>query len=108
VAIDVDDEAIAVTQANAARNHVEPVVTVATAPVGAVDGEFDLVVANIGLVTITELAPAIAARGPVLVLSGLLADKWRPVLAPFAAFALHEVTEEDGWVAVELHRRMSG
>ena len=78
--------------------------TVASTPVGAVDGRFDLVLANIGLVTITELAPAIAARAPVLVLSGLLADRWHPVLGAFAAFALHEVTEDDGWVALELRR----
>jgi ribosomal protein L11 methyltransferase len=105
VAIDVDEEAMAATRANVSRNHVERAVTVANTPVGAVDGAFDIVLANIGLVTITELAPAIAARAPVVVLSGLLADRWRPILGSFATFALHEVTEEDGWVAVELHGR---
>ena len=75
VAIDVDEEALAVTRANASRNQVEHAVTVADTPVGAVDGSFDIVLANIGLVTITELAPAIAARAPIVVLSGLLADR---------------------------------
>ena len=105
VAIDIDRDALEATRANVVRNDVASVVSVAATPVGAVDGTFDVAVANIGLVTITELAPAIAARAPVLVLSGLLADRWHPILGSFATFALREVTEEDGWVAVELHRR---
>ena len=104
VAIDVDEEALEATRANVSRNHVEQQVTVAHTPVGAVDGRFDLVLANIGLVTITELAPAIAARAPVLVLSGLLADRWQPVLGAFAELSLNEAREEDGWVALELRR----
>jgi ribosomal protein L11 methyltransferase len=105
LAIDVDEDALTATRANVGRNHVEHAVTVAGTPVGAVDGGFDIVLANIGLVTITELAPALSIRAPLVVLSGLLADRWHPVLPAFAAFALHEVTEEDGWVALELHRR---
>ena len=102
LAIDVDDEALDAARANARRNGVESIVTVASTPVGAVDARFDLVLANIGLVTITELAPALAARAPVLVLSGLLAERWQPVVAAFAGFNLERRSDEEGWTAVEL------
>jgi ribosomal protein L11 methyltransferase len=105
VALDVDPEALEATHENVRRNAVEGVVTVTDLPVGAVDGAFDLVVANIGLATITGLASALAARAPSLVLSGFLAGSWEQLLPAFPAFTVTSVLEEDGWLAVELHSR---
>jgi ribosomal protein L11 methyltransferase len=105
VALDVDPEALEATRENVRRNAVEDIVTVLDLPVGAVDGTFDLVVANIGLATITGLAPALAGRAPSLVLSGFLAGSWEQLLPAFPAFTVTSVLEEDGWLAVELHSR---
>ena len=73
---DVDPVAVAVARENAARNGAELELT--GAPVEAIAGRFDLVVANILANTLVELAPAVAARvapGGALLLSGLLAGQ---------------------------------
>jgi ribosomal protein L11 methyltransferase len=73
---DVDPVAVAVARENAARNGVE--VELSGAPVPALRGPFDLVVANILANTLRELAPGIAAQvapGGTLLLSGLLAGQ---------------------------------
>jgi ribosomal protein L11 methyltransferase len=105
VAVDVDDEALAATRDNARRNGIEHAITTTSAPVGAIDGDFDLVVANIGLATITQLAPALASRAPQLVLSGILAGTWDALPLAFPGFDVDNVAEEEGWVAVELRAR---
>jgi ribosomal protein L11 methyltransferase len=70
---------------------------------------YDVVVANILLNTLIELAPAIArkvAPGGKLVLSGLLADQAGEAEAAYAALGLvpRARAERDGWVRVELSR----
>jgi ribosomal protein L11 methyltransferase len=105
VAVDVDDEALAATRDNARRNGVEHAITTTSAPVGAIDGSFDLVMANIGLATITQLAPALASRAPRLVLSGILAGTWDALPHAFGDFDVDRVAEEEGWVAIELRAR---
>jgi len=70
---------------------------------------YGLVVANILLNTLVELAPAIArkvARGGRLVLSGLLPPQAAEAEAAYAAQELVPAgrTERDGWVRVELVR----
>jgi len=68
---------------------------------------YQIVVANILLNTLVELAPAIArevARGGRLVLSGLLAGQADEAEAAYAAQGLVPAgrAERDGWVRVEL------
>jgi ribosomal protein L11 methyltransferase len=70
---------------------------------------FGIVVANILLNTLVELAPGLAAKvaaGGRLVLSGLLTDQAGVAEAAYAALGLHQVGrgERDGWVCLELER----
>ena len=74
-----------------------------------VPGEFGVVIANILLNTLEDLAPQIARkvapRGR-LVLSGLLAPQGDTAEKAYAALGLRPVArkERDGWVRVELER----
>lgn len=104
VAVDVDPVAVAATLDNAAANGVADRVTASTTPVGALDGTFAVVTANIGAATLVDLADDIVARlapGATLVLAGLLASTWTHVRAAYEAHGLTLVAapEEDGWVA---------
>jgi ribosomal protein L11 methyltransferase len=72
-------------------------------------GPYRIVVANILLNTLVELAPAIArkvAPGGRLVLSGLLSSQAAEAEAAYAAQGLLPAgrAERDGWVRVELSR----
>ena len=62
VAIDVKPEAIAATRRNAALNGVDGQLEATTAPLGKIEGAFDIVVANVGRAALVELAPAIVRR----------------------------------------------
>lgn len=113
VAVDVAEEAVEVTRANAARNGVEDRVDVRVVhpePSPGVLGEesfeggaFDLVVANIGGDALIALAPTLlAALGPAgrIVVSGLL-DPPRPdVAAAYAPLAVVADVRLDGWTAL--------
>jgi ribosomal protein L11 methyltransferase len=75
-----------------------------------VPGEFGVVIANILLNTLEELAPAIAskvARGGRLVLSGLLEAQGDAAESAYVAQGLVPVGRKalSGWVRVELERR---
>jgi ribosomal protein L11 methyltransferase len=75
VAIDNDAMAITVAAANSAKNQVTAQISCATTAVDAIDGAFELVVANIQADILVELCEAIAARVArpgLLVLSGVL------------------------------------
>ena len=99
VAVDIDSEAAVVTAANAARNHVE--LDASTTPLAEVTGTFDVVLANIGAAVLRDLATELQARvapGGVLVLSGLLVDRWEDVASRYAGTATS--TELDGWIAL--------
>jgi ribosomal protein L11 methyltransferase len=74
-----------------------------------VRGTFGVVVANILLNTLVELAPAIAARvlpSGRLVLSGLLADQGDEAEAAYRAQGLRAVgrKEREEWIRLELER----
>jgi len=74
-----------------------------------VPGQFGIVIANILLNTLEELADQIAAkvapRGR-LVLSGLLADQGDAASSAYATQGLREIArkEREGWIRVELER----
>jgi ribosomal protein L11 methyltransferase len=74
-----------------------------------VPGTFGVVVANILLNTLVELAPAIAARvapSGRLVLSGLLADQGDEAEAAYRAQGLRTVgrKQREEWIRLELER----
>jgi ribosomal protein L11 methyltransferase len=78
-----------------------------------VPGQFRIVIANILLNTLEELAPAVASKvapGGRLVLSGLLSDQADAAERAYAAQGLLPVARSDreGWVRLELSRAESG
>ena len=105
VALDIDDEAVRVTRRNAEANGVADRVTVSTTPVTEVDGDFDLVLANIGAATLIELAGSLVDRvapAGALTLSGLLADRRDDVLAAYPDMVVAAEIIEDGWCTLTL------
>jgi len=103
VAIDVAPEAVRTTEENAARNGVT--VEARHAVIDDVAGEFDVVVANIGALTLTEMAPSLRKRtGQHLVLAGLLVEQVPEVVAAIG-LEVASVEDEDGWACVTLRSR---
>ena len=96
VGIDIDPDAVTVTAENATRNGVS--VEASTAALDAVTGTFDIVLANIGADVLIALATELEARAPVLVLSGMLADRVDEVVAAYAGTA--SVSTLDGWASL--------
>lgn len=107
-AIDVDPEAIPATTANAVANGVGELVRATADPLAEVTrsgARFDLVVANLLAPIVVELAAelrAAVASGGSLVVSGLLADRWRLATDAIPGAAVVDVTTLDGWAAVTL------
>jgi ribosomal protein L11 methyltransferase len=104
-----DPVAIEAARAGAALNEIEGVEWVLAEDPGEVRGEFGIVVANILLNTLEELAPRLAAKvapGGRLVLSGLLAAQGDAASAAYRAQGLREVArkEREGWLRLELGR----
>jgi ribosomal protein L11 methyltransferase len=101
-AIDVDPDAVAVTQENAHRNGLSSHVQADETPVGALRERYDAVLANIEAKTLIELAPSLVDRvapGGLLVLSGILSSSAAPgqvedVKRAFAAVGLHAVERQ--------------
>ncbi len=110
--LDIDPDAVEVTRENAARNGVGDRVLADTADVGATEGTFGVVLANIEARVLVPLADAIMGRtapGGLLVLSGVLApdavpanDQLDEVKRAYRAFELLEVSRKGEWVAILL------
>jgi ribosomal protein L11 methyltransferase len=74
VAVDVEERAVAATRRNAALNGVDGRVDARHAPLGEMEGTFDVVVANVGRAAIVALAPVLVPRlapGGWLAVSGI-------------------------------------
>jgi ribosomal protein L11 methyltransferase len=107
-AVDVDPDAVAVTRENAARNGLSSRVVADETRVGAVDGRYETVLANIEAKTLVELAPGLIARvapGGLLVLSGILTAAAAPtqvedIKRAFGLFELIGVRPMGEWVAM--------
>src|SRR5919106_748617 len=110
VGVDRDPAALEASRANAAPNAVEDRLVVTPAPlddVVASEEPFDLVVANLLLPDLVEMAPALRAAladGGTLVVSGVLVGQRGPVNDAAAALGLVPAGEDtdDGWLAVTL------
>jgi len=109
---DIDPVAVATARANASANragpYVRPVVATGLRH-AALQGEYDLIFANILARPLRLLAPDIAgaaAPGAELVLSGLLARDVGGVLDAYRAqgFFLFERRDIDGWATLVLRR----
>ena len=105
VGIDIAPAAVPVTELNAAANGVQ--VDVSTTPLEAVEGEFDLVLANILAPALVTLAPhlrRVMAPGATLVVSGILADAHDHVLDALRPLEPVAADVLDGWAAITLRR----
>ncbi|HNJ97436.1 MAG TPA: 50S ribosomal protein L11 methyltransferase [Ilumatobacteraceae bacterium] len=105
VGIDIAPAAVPVTEANAAANAVGERVTVSTTDLADLDGEYDLVVANILAPTLVALAPdlrRVMRPGGRLVISGILDGHYQHVLDALAPLAVEAADTLDGWAAVTL------
>ena len=113
-AVDIDPQAITATQSNAANNGVADRLRTSI-DVSEVDGQFDVVVANILAGPLTDLAESIASRvksGCSLALSGILSEQVDEVLAaygPWIEFDAPVFREQGGqtW-ALLTGRRIEG
>jgi ribosomal protein L11 methyltransferase len=105
LAVDIAPAARAATAANAAANGVAVEVG---DDLHAVEGVWDVVLANIGAAALVALAPVLAPRvapGGVLVLSGLLVGQAPAVVRAYDALALAGAPAvEAGWAAPVLRR----
>ncbi len=107
--LDIDPRAVANATKNAELNALGAGCEFSALPVAELDGEFDLVVANIDAPTLRALAPALAARlsprGELLV-TGLLLEQETDVRGAFEATGLTVRSRADlgEWVLLELTR----
>lgn len=107
VAVDIDPEAVAVTQENLVLNGVEEKVEASTTLLADIPGAFSVVVANILAEELVRLAPQLIARvrpGGWLILSGILTEKERLVLDGFAGMPVVEIPREAEWSCITLRR----
>jgi ribosomal protein L11 methyltransferase len=105
LAIDIAEPAVRSTRDNAERNGVGDRIDASTMPLADVVGQFDVVVANILAPALIELAGDLrrttVAHG-CLIVSGVLAGGYDHVVRALAPMDVVEVTELDGWAALEL------
>ena len=102
-----DPVSLEAARQGAALNGIDGVDWVLAEDPAAVPGRFKIVIANILLNTLEELAPAIAGKvadGGRLVLSGLLAAQGDAAERAYVAQGLRPVArkEREGWLRVEL------
>jgi ribosomal protein L11 methyltransferase len=110
VAVDPDPAAREATVANAEANGVGAVVDVSGADVADLAGPFDVVLANLGSPLVVDLAPELtrllaAEADALLVLAGMLDERWRHVIDAYPALRVVATPRLDGWRAVTLARR---
>lgn len=107
-AIDIAEVSPAVVEANAVRHGVANSITASTTPLARVDGEFDLVVANILAPALVAMAPdlvRVTAPGGTLLLSGLLDGHYDHVVTAMTPLELTHVDTLEGWAALTLQHR---
>ena len=102
VGIDLDYDILEVADANVEANRVSSIVQLRTDPLGTIDDDYDVVVANI---VIGDLLPLMATlvdltKG-VLILSGFLDDQFERLLAAVHVTVVQRSTVDD-WGCVTL------
>ena len=102
-AVDVDPQAVETAAANARANGIA---LNATLPDALAAAHYDLVVSNILAQPLILLAPLLAARGPRLVLSGILEEQAEEVMRAYRPwFEMKLAGTEERWVLLEGVRR---
>lgn len=103
--IDVAEAAVEATRDNAARNAVADRVSASVTPIAAVEGRYDLVVANVlapALIAMADDLRRVLAPAGSLVVSGILAASHGHVVAALAPLVPVRTDVLDAWAAVEL------
>lgn len=101
--VDLDPQAVETALANARANRV---VLRATLPEALPAGHYDVVVSNILAQPLILLAPLLAARGPRIVLSGILDEQAEEVARAYERwFDMKQGEREERWVLLEGERR---
>jgi ribosomal protein L11 methyltransferase len=80
-------------------------IDVDTTPVAAIDGEYDIVMANIlapVLISMADDLKRVVRPGGALVISGILADRHHHVLDALAPLSPVESLQHDGWISIVL------
>ncbi len=104
VGVDIDTEAIRCAAENSERNGVRSRLDLSTTAIGAVEGRYPLVIANILAHILVGMVDALTARvadGGRLVLSGVAEDQTEDVLAAFLApgrLALTDTAQRGPWM----------
>jgi len=103
--IDIDPVAVQVTRENAAINGVEKVLTASETPLEAVEGVYQIVVANIlaeELVKMREQLVEKIAESGFLILSGILIEREDFVISGFSEprLSLESVAREGEWCCI--------
>lgn len=107
VAVDIEEDAIVVTERNAELNGVASSVEASTTPLSAIAGVYDLVLANIETRVLVHMPDALRLRmapGATLILSGILRTEKEELLAAFASMHLEDLVEEGEWCACVLRQ----
>jgi ribosomal protein L11 methyltransferase len=105
LALDIDPDAVEVARENITLNGLGESIELGTTPLEAVDGQFDVILANILAEELVRLAPdlsRLSAAGGSVILSGILAEKEALVRSGFRNQSLvYQETLRDGeWVAM--------
>jgi len=108
--IDIDPQALTATRDNAARNDIASAQLTTGLPVALpADEIFDVLLANILMGPLIELAPTLSQHvkpGGRLVLSGLLAEQAAGVMAAYAEnFTFDPPAIKDGWARLSATKR---
>ena len=104
-AIDIAPAAIPITRVNAEANGVADRVDVSNTALADIDGQFDIVVANILAPVLIDLADdlrRVVAPGGLLIISGVLADRHDHVEAALLPLRRTRRQTLDGWAALTL------
>jgi ribosomal protein L11 methyltransferase len=110
VAIDIEDDAVVVTERNAELNGVASRIAASTRPLGDVEGSFDLVLANIETRVLVEMPDALQARmapRALLILSGILRTEQDEILTAYRSMDLDQLLGEGEWCTFVLRRGKS-
>ena len=104
-AIDIEDDAVLVTERNAALNGVAQYVRASTTPLSEIEGVYDVVLANIETRVLVQMPDSLRARvapNGLLVLSGILRKEWEQLRAAYPSWHVDAFTEEGEWCACVL------
>lgn len=107
IAVDIEDDAVVVTERNAALNDVASSIDASTTPLAAIEGVYDLVLANIETRVLVHMPDQLRARmapGGALILSGILGKERDALLAAYASMHLEESVDEGEWCACVLRQ----